>query len=92
MTVLRYIFCFLFVFWISFLNCQSINSELTLKTIMNGKDFIGHWPTNHKWLPNGDLVFKWKQNESNISEYYVVIDEQPVKLSDVKVQYVPMVK
>lgn len=89
MNTMKYTFCSLFVFWISFLNCQSNNPKLSLKNIMNGKNFIGHWPTNHKWLPNGDLVFKWKQNENNISEYYVVIDEQPIKLSDEKIQYVP---
>ncbi|MFT5602250.1 MAG: hypothetical protein ACI9N1_002503, partial [Flavobacteriales bacterium] len=31
-------------------------STLQLEDIMLGKDFIGYWPENHSFLPNGDVV------------------------------------
>lgn len=89
MNSLKYIICFLFLFSISNLNSQSKSSELSLKKIMTGKDFIGYWPTDHKWLPSGELIFKWNPDKSNQSKYYVIIDQKPIKLSVNKVSYVP---
>lgn len=35
-------------------------SELTIKEIMQGSDFIGHLPSNVNWSSNSDIIyFDW---------------------------------
>jgi hypothetical protein len=58
----------LFFFSLSFFSF----GQLKLQDIMKGKDFIGHWPENHFWIPNGEVVFKWNPNNINVSEYYYI--------------------
>jgi len=70
--------------------CFSITyGQLELKEIMRGKDFIGHWPQDHQWLPNGQITFKWNPENINVSEYYTYKNEQAVKLSDDELNYLP---
>lgn len=46
-------------------------STLQLEDIMLGKDFIGYWPENHSFLPNGDVVFHWKQDADRYMTWYI---------------------
>ena len=63
--------------------------QLKLEDIMKGKDFIGHWPEAHSWAPNGEILFKWNPDNINVSEYYYSINNEPVKLPDNKLTYLP---
>ena len=56
---------------------------------MKGKDFIGHWPEDHFWLPNGEVAFKWNPNNINVSEYYYISNNEAVKLPDNSLTYLP---
>ena len=64
--------------------------QLKLQDIMKGKDFIGHWPEDHFWLPNGEVAFKWNPNNINVSEYYYISNNEAVKLPDNSLTYLPI--
>ena len=63
--------------------------QLQLQDIMKGKDFIGHWPEDHFWLPNGKVAFKWNPNSNNVSEYYYISNNEAVKLPDSSLTFLP---
>ncbi|MDG2344293.1 MAG: prolyl oligopeptidase family serine peptidase [Flavobacteriales bacterium] len=89
MNYIKHLICFLFLLSVFNFKSQTNTSSLLLKDIMKGKHFVGHWPTNHKWLPSGELIFKWNPNNINVSEYYYIQNNQPLKLPDEKLVYVP---
>ncbi len=72
--------CFLLLV-ISFFVSYSF-AQLKLEDIMKGKDFIGHWPSDHQWLPNGQFTFKWNPENINVSEYYTYADGEVSLLND----------
>lgn len=47
-------------------------SPLTLEEIMKGNDFVGHQPENHRFLPDGNLLFDWKKLGDSISRTYIL--------------------
>ena len=47
-------------------------STLTLEEIMKGNDFIGHQPENHRFLPDGNLLFDWRKLGDSISRTYLL--------------------
>ncbi|MFT7345344.1 MAG: acetyl esterase/lipase [Lentimonas sp.] len=56
-------------FLLSF-NSYSQN-EIKLKEIMNGQDFIGHWPSNALWHMNGsDIYFQWNPDSELSNSWY----------------------
>ena len=63
--------------------------QLKLQDIMKGKDYIGHWPEAHFWFPNGEIGFKWNPDNINVSEYYYISNNEPVKLPDNKLTFLP---
>lgn len=49
----------------------SAQSQLELKQIMAGNDFIGHQPSDIVWSPNSQVVyFKWKHDKEVMAPYY----------------------
>ena len=63
--------------------------QLKLQDIMKGKDYIGHWPEDHFWFPNGEIGFKWNPDNINVAEYYYISNNEPVKLPDNKLTFLP---
>lgn len=75
----------LFLICSSFLFSQSPNlSDLKLKEIMQGKDFIGYWPENVAWHVSGkNILFDWNpDNELEMSRYYYSLDSKKIKKID----------
>ena len=64
-------------------------SNLDLEKIMTGKDFIGYWPENHSWLPNGEIVFNWNPEKKLKSEFYTVTSNFPEILKDEEIATLP---
>ena len=81
--------CKLFIFLVIHFLFATNYGQLQLEEIMRGKDFIGHWPEDHQWLPNGQLTFKWNPEGINVSEYYTYKDGEVAKLSDEYLNYLP---
>ena len=74
--------CRYFIF-LAFTFFMSVSfGQLQLEEIMKGKDFIGHWPQDHQWLPNGQITFKWNPESNNVSEYYTYVDGEITLLDD----------
>ncbi len=48
------------------------DSKLSLEKIMDGNNFIGHQPENHRFLPNGNLLFDWKKNGDTLTRTYIL--------------------
>ena len=81
--------CKFFIFLVIHFLFATNYGQLQLEEIMRGKDFIGHWPEDHQWLPNGQLTFKWNPEGINVSEYYTYKDGEVAKLSDEYLNYLP---
>lgn len=62
-------FFLLVIFGLSNLQAQQ---TLTLEQIMQGPDFVGHLPTNVKWMPNGkQIYFNWNPEKALLPQGYV---------------------
>ncbi len=54
-------------------NSTTSRPELTIKQIMQGKDFVGGWPGRVYWSEDGkDIYFTWNPNKADSDSLYVV--------------------
>ena len=54
-------------------NSSASHSTLTIKQIMQGKNFVGGWPGRINWSENGkDIYFTWNPNKADADSLYVI--------------------
>lgn len=69
---MRYCYTLLLVCIISLSFGQQVNqSDLDIKTIMQGEDFVGYLPSNIRWVDNKTIAFSWNPDLDTLRSTYV---------------------
>lgn len=73
------------IIWLAACHNVSISQggQLSIETIMQGEDFIGHLPQYHRLLPNDNVLFEWQPKSEKHQETYIYSPDAGLKGGDI---------